>query len=323
MVTKKPQPLVTPSTEPITLVIAPEHAGERLDKVLVALLEGFSRAQVQRWIETERVTLAGKPARTNQRPQPGDVVVVRPEFSEPLSAEAQDLPIEVLFEDEHLVVVNKAPGMVVHPSPGHAKGTLVNALLAGRELAPSDEPERRGLVHRLDKDTSGVLVIAKTAQARDGLIAQFKKHDIDRRYWAIVAGRPPAQITFNTLHGRNPKDRKRFSSRVTEGREAITHLKVLEYFPAAAWVECKLETGRTHQIRVHCTEHGFAILGDQTYGRTPKDKTLRELALSMGHHALHAHTLGFKHPVTSQAMHFETPPPASFLDALTKLRSKK
>jgi 23S rRNA pseudouridine1911/1915/1917 synthase len=235
----------------------------------------------------------------------------------------EDLPLTVLHEDSELIVLVKAAGMVVHPAPGHTTGTLVNALRfrqSVRELE-DDETERPGIVHRLDKDTSGVMVIAKTAAAREGLIAQFKAHSLERAYRAIALGQPRDEFTLDTLHGRDPRDRKRFSSKVREGKRAVTHVRVLERLEGACLVECRLETGRTHQIRMHLSEAGHALLADPVYGKTPRDPLLRAAAEAIGRQALHAHVLGFVHPRSGARMHFEAEPPDDFQSALSLLRA--
>lgn len=232
----------------------------------------------------------------------------------------QDIPLTVLYEDAHLVVVDKPAGMVVHPAPGHPDGTLVNAVLHHFGWLPGDDPERPGIVHRLDALTSGVMVVARSEEAKRGLVARFQAHDIERAYLALATGHPPARVTWETLHGRHPRDRKKLSSKVRRGKRAVTHLEVVERLAGAALVRCTLETGRTHQIRVHCADHGFAILGDPVYGRTPKDPRLRESAALLGRQALHAAVLGFVHPVTGVPLRFESPLPEDFRRALARLR---
>jgi 23S rRNA pseudouridine1911/1915/1917 synthase len=221
-----------------------------------------------------------------------------------------------------VLVLMKAAGMVVHPAPGHASGTLVNALRfrqSVRELE-ADATERPGIVHRLDKDTSGVMVVAKTVAARAGLIAQFQAHDLERAYVAIALGHPSEAFTIDTLHGRHPTDRKRFSSRVREGKRAVTHVRVLERLHASSLIECRLETGRTHQIRMHLAEAGHALLADPVYGRTSSDARLTLAAAAIGRQALHARTLGFRHPVSGEPLRFEAAPPEDFERALAELR---
>jgi 23S rRNA pseudouridine1911/1915/1917 synthase len=250
--------------------------------------------------------------------------VVRPEPAA-LSAALPDASVrfEVLHADDDVVVVNKPAGLVVHPAKGHAQGTLVNGLLAlGFFEAGDADNERPGIVHRLDKGTTGVMVVARTPQAREALKAQFQAHTIDRAYQAIVVGQA-REGTVSTLHGRHPRDRLRFTSRVRQGKRAVTHVRVLERFEGATLVECTLETGRTHQIRVHLSEGGTPVLGDALYGNLPRAGLLRDLAARLGHQALHARLLGFVHPRTGARVAFTAPPPEDFLAALQALRADR
>jgi len=229
------------------------------------------------------------------------------------------IPLDILFEDAHLIVLNKPAGLVVHPAAGHASGTLVNALLHYTEVEQGDDPRRPGVVHRLDKDTSGVMVVTRTEAAREGMSALFAKHDIERVYEAICLGLPPPSVSYDTLIGRHPQDRKRFSSKVRTGKRAITHVVRQRVLKGAALIRCQLETGRTHQIRVHLADHGFPLLGDAVYGRSPKDPTLREAGNELARQALHARVLGFVHPISAATMRFEVEPPDDFQRALTRL----
>lgn len=269
------------------------------------------------------MTLDGGPASGRSRPKEGQLVVVRPAPPPPSSATPEDLPLAVLHEDDDVIVVDKAPGMVVHPAAGHPSGTLVNALLFRFGALPGAEAARPGIVHRLDALTSGVMVVARSELAKARLVDAFRDHAIERRYLAIAVGHPPARVTWDTLHGRHPRDRKRFSGRVTRGKRAITHLEVVERLRGAARVRCRLETGRTHQIRVHCAEHGFPLLGDPVYGRPPRDRRVRAAATTLGRQALHAAVLGFDHPRTGRPMRFETEPPADLREALASLRDDR
>ena len=308
----------------IEVEIQEAEAGERLDRVLSRRALGLSRAAVQLLIEAERVELSGRAARASLRVKAGERLIVRPLPPPPSAAEPEDLPLTVLYEDEHVLVLVKAAGMVVHPAPGHACGTLVNALRfrqSVRELE-AEETERPGIVHRLDKDTSGVMVVAKTVAARAGLIAQFQAHSMERAYVAIAVGQLPDSLTIDSLHGRHPTDRKRFSGRVTRGKRAVTHVRVLERLHEASLVECRLETGRTHQIRVHLSEAGHALLGDPLYGhaRAPRDLLLQAAAQSLGRQALHAKLLGFDHPCTGAHLRFEAEVPDDFARSVAQLR---
>ena len=295
----------------------------RLDKVLATLIAadspGVTRGAVQRWIDEGRVQVNGKACRAKDAVGPGDVIEVDP--GPPPASRAEPDPnvsLRVLHEDEELLVVDKQAGLVVHPARGHATGTLVNGLLArpgfSRPTSDPRDPEgslRPGIVHRLDKDTSGVLVVAKTDRAREGLKAQLSSHTMERVYRALTVG-VPRSGTISTLHGRDPSSRLRFSSKVREGRRAVTHVQVLASLAAgrAALVECRLETGRTHQIRVHLSEQmGTPILADELYGGNRAPSELRGVAAGLGRQALHAAVLGFVHPVSGETLRFETPFP--------------
>jgi 23S rRNA pseudouridine1911/1915/1917 synthase len=262
---------------------------------------------------------------------------------EPTSEAVPDasVPFGVVFEDEHLIVVDKPAGVVVHPARGHRTGTLVSGLLAreGFAVAPRDERDpsghlRPGIVHRIDKDTSGLLVVAKDVLTREGLKRQLAAHSMRRLYHALTIG-VPRSGRIDTAYGRDPRSRLRFTSRLTAGKRAITNVAVLHAFrTAAAWIECRLETGRTHQIRVHLAEQcGTPLLGDALYrsaasaagprlrgGEGGADTRLADLERALGRQALHARELGFDHPITGQALHFESAPPRDFAAALAALR---
>lgn len=257
----------------------------------------------------------------------GDRVLVEP----PLPAASEALPepdvrFEALHVDDELVVVNKPAGLVVHPARGHDGGTLVNGLLAlglfhRAELETTDAQGNRrpGIVHRLDKGTSGVMVVARTASAREALADQFRAHTADRAYEALVVGEAISG-RFETLHGRHPRDRLRFTTRVREGKRAVTNVRVLARLYGTTHIECTLETGRTHQIRVQLAESGATpVLGDPLYGNAPRDERVRAVGEALGHQALHARLLGFVHPRTGKRMLFEAPLPADFRVAMEAL----
>jgi 23S rRNA pseudouridine1911/1915/1917 synthase len=312
--------------------------GTRLDAFVARALEGeggASRAEVQRWIALGRVTTLGRVGRAApaDRVRAGDRVRVEPAEPTRTAVEPEEgILFEVLYVDEALVVVNKPAGLVVHPGRGHRRGTLVHGLLARGFFAAGDEGisdpmdaeghVRPGIVHRLDGGTSGVLVVARTARAREGLKEQFSRHTIERAYDALAVGNV-TKTHHETLHGRHPKDRLRFTTLLLrEGKRAVTYVEVLERYGAyATRVRCRLETGRTHQIRVHLAESGTPLLGDPLYGRPPKDEGLRSIAAALGHQALHARVLGFTHPSTGEGMRFEVPPPTDFALAEESLRS--
>jgi len=306
---------------PTVLTLAEEDAGERLDRILARRCPEFSRSALQRWIEQGRVEQAGEVVSRKTKALAGAEVSIQPAPPEAMSAEPQDIPIEVLFEDAHLIIVDKPAGLVVHPAPGHPDGTLVNALLYHAEVQGGGDPLRPGIVHRLDKDTSGVMVVAKTPQAHERLVEMFQQHALERAYLAIVLGRPPHAITYDTFHGRHPAHRKKFTSRGDRGRRAITYLETVELLHGTSLVRCRLETGRTHQIRVHLAEHGHPVLGDPLYGKSIGDPQLRRVSSELGRQALHAMLLAFAHPITGEAMRFEAEPPESFQQALNSLRA--
>jgi 23S rRNA pseudouridine1911/1915/1917 synthase len=294
----------------------------RLDKALAEALPDISRARLQALmaegaLTREGVTLADPAARAVS----GLYRLAIPP-AVPAEPQAQDLGLAVLFEDESLIVVDKPPGMSAHPAPGSEAGTLVNALIhhCGASLSGIGGVARPGIVHRLDKGTSGVMVAAKTDAAHQGLSRLFAGHDIDRAYIALVRGAPsPAHGTVATRIGRSTHDRKKMAVLSRGGREAITHYQVERPFgpvtkPLAARVRCRLETGRTHQIRVHLAHKGSPCLGDPVYGAGPPAPAVRAAIQAAGLHrqALHAAVLGFVHPLTGEALRFETAPPADF-----------
>lgn len=313
----------------IVLVVPREGAGMRLDRFVASRWpEAPSRAELQRWIEHGAVTVDGARKKASDKVREGARVAIVPEPAPTTSAIPEEgIAFDVVHEDASVVVVNKPPGLVVHPAKGHHSGTLVNGLL-GRGWFDADDadgdadPTRPGIVHRLDKGTSGLLVVARTPRAREALKAQFAEHSIDREYVAICVGDVRA-ATHDTLHGRHPRDRLKFSSKVREGKRAVTHVRPLERFGGglATLVACRLETGRTHQIRVHLADHGTPILGDALYGKPPKEPALREIAEVAGRPLLHARELGFVHPETGERVRFEAPPPADFERALEGLRA--
>ncbi|HSC87030.1 MAG TPA: RluA family pseudouridine synthase [Polyangiaceae bacterium] len=293
--------------------------GVRVDKWLAERLPDVTRAQVQRWIDEGRVLVAGRVLRAKDKLQSGTRVEVRPGLPPATRAEPDaSVRFDVLFEDAELIVVNKPAGLVVHPGRGHQTGTLVNGLLArpGFERPPEDPRDpagllRPGIVHRIDKDTSGVLVVAKTSRAREGLKEQFARHTIERVYFALTLG-APSSGTIDTLHGRDPSSRLRFTSRVVQGKRAVTHVRQIESLLGgqAAAIECRLETGRTHQIRVHLSvDRGTPLLADELYGGLRGSGQAVDVARQLGRQALHAGVLGFVHPTTGDFLRFEAPLP--------------
>jgi 23S rRNA pseudouridine1911/1915/1917 synthase len=313
----------------LEFVVDAAQAGGRLDAVIAAAVATLSRAQVQRLIEQGLVTLAGAVAtKPGARVRLGDAVEVTVPAPEPLEVVPEPIPLAILFEDADLIVIDKPAGLVVHPAAGHASGTLVNALLFHcKDLSGIGGVLRPGIVHRLDKDTSGVMVATKSDRAHAALTAAFaaksrgEAGSLDRTYLAITSPPPPlAKGTLRTLHGRHPVDRKRFSSKVASGKTAVTHYERIEALHDAALVRFRLETGRTHQIRVHAADHGWPLVGDPVYGHKPRTDKLAEVARALGRQALHAATLAFDHPVTNEHLAFDAPLPADMQAALAALR---
>ena len=304
--------------------ILPDQSGWRLDRALAALIPTLSRERVKALISTGFVTSKSVPVRDPatkvKADMPYSLTVPAPTAPHNI---AEDIPLRIIFEDDHLLVVDKPAGLVVHPAAGNLDGTLVNALLhhcAGR-LSGIGGVARPGIVHRIDKDTSGLMVVAKTDPAHEGLAAQFAKHSMERCYNAIVAGVP--RLLSGTVEGalaRSSQDRKKMAI-VSEGRgkHAITHWRVLKPLKDAALVECRLETGRTHQIRVHMTSIGHPLIGDPVYGR-PR-AVHRQLLKDLGfaRQALHAATLGFIHPISGEALKFQSPLPSDMQLLLSEM----
>lgn len=301
--------------------VSSEEAGERLDLVLAARI-GISRAQAKRWIDATKVSRNEKPCRASDRVQLGDQISATAPPVLPTELRPEAIPLDVLFEDEDLIVLNKPAGLVVHPAPGHSTGTLVHALLHHcRDLSGIGGVERPGIVHRLDRGTSGVMVVAKNDPAHQHLSGLFHDHDIERVYFALVRVLPGADSgRIEAPIGRHPRDRKRMSTATRGGRPAATRWRVVERFadPRAAWLEISPETGRTHQIRVHLSSAGLPIAGDPVYGagRGQRGKPWADL----GRPALHAAVLGFRHPRDGRLLHFEAPPPEDLARILATCR---
>ncbi len=281
--------------------------------MIAAHYQDISRSQAQKWLAAGLVTLNGQVAKGKAPVQAGDRIRLDPPRPQPLAAVPQDIPLDIVYEDDQVLVVNKPQGMVVHPAPGHPDGTLVNGLLFHTSFPGINDVLRPGIVHRIDKDTSGLLMVAKTAQAQASLSAQLKAKTTKREYWAIVHGAfRSATGTIDAPLARDPRDRKR-QAVVPGGRHAVTHYQVLEQFPRYALVKCVLETGRTHQIRVHMASIHHPLAGDPLYG--PR------VTLPGAGQFLHARTLGFTHPTTGEFMAFTVEPPALFQKTLADLRA--
>jgi 23S rRNA pseudouridine1911/1915/1917 synthase len=282
----------------------------------------ISRSEAQRWIEAGRVTIDGVVCEASDVVRAGARIeaLAMDAPKTDLSPDAS-VPMEILHVDDAIVVVVKPPGVVVHPAPGAETGTLVHGLLARGYFKADEGDTRPGIVHRLDKGTSGVMVVARTPEAREALKKQFADHTIDREYVALCAGVAKTQ-THRTLHGRDPRDRKRFTSHVRTGKVAITHVVCMESLAenTASYVKATLETGRTHQIRMHLAESKTPVLADPVYGKRPKDARVADVADTLGHQALHARLLGFIHPTTKKHVRYEAAPPPDFARALDELR---
>lgn len=295
------------------------EAGEesvRIDRYLAEHCADFSRSYLQKLLKDQAISVNGKPVKANYKTQEGDRILLEvPDLREP-DILPEDIPLDILYEDEYLMVVNKPKDMVVHPSAGHMEGTLVNGIMAhckGR-LSGINGVLRPGIVHRIDKDTTGALLICKDDAVHRDIAEQLKEHSIKRRYRAIVQGNlKEDEGTVDAPIGRHPVDRKKMAVNYKNGKEAVTHYKVLERFGQYTYIECRLETGRTHQIRVHMASIGHPLLGDTVYGTAKNPWKLQG-------QTLHAMVLGFRHPVTGEFMEFEAPLPEYFCKLLDKLR---
>ncbi|MEK5039628.1 RluA family pseudouridine synthase [Sporosarcina sp. FSL K6-3457] len=294
--------------------ITEEHANSRIDKVLTTVNSDWSRTQVQQWLKDGLVLVGGIQVKPNYKVKQGDTITVDEPEPEELDVVAEDLNLDIIYEDKDVLVVNKPRGMVVHPAPGHATGTVVNGLMHHcKDLSGINGVLRPGIVHRTDKDTSGLLMVAKNDQAHVSLVDQLVAKSVTRVYKALVHGHIPHDNgTIDAPIGRDQRDRQSMAI-VDKGKHAVTHFKVLERFGGNyTLVECRLETGRTHQIRVHMKYIGYPLVGDPKYG--PK-KTLE-----FGGQVLHAGTLGFNHPSTGEYMEFTSPVPEDFQALIDKVR---
>ena len=338
--------------KPISWTWQASASSERSDLVLLKTIQNqegvvtngelpaITRSQLHRLMSDGFVTMNGLPLKANKRLLPGAIIEIQ--FPPPIPTELipEDRPLEILYEDEHLLVVNKPPGLTVHPSTTQMEGTLVHALLHHiQDLSGIGGVLRPGIVHRIDKNTSGALVITKDDETHLKLSKVFSEHTIERAYWALCYGSPDVSSTsrptkIESLLGRSPTDRKKMSMTVKVGRPAVSYFKKIEEFghpskkPFASWLEVTLETGRTHQVRVHLTGLGHSILGDPAYGHPSQTQSkwqalpesVKEAVLQLPGQALHARMLGFQHPVTGQSLRFEANPPPGFTDLLEALK---
>ena len=299
------------------LTVAPEEETLRLDVLLSRRVEGLTRSAAQRLLEEGKVSLQGRPLKKNHRLRAGEALELCLPDPVPTDARPQDIPLDIVYEDADVAVVNKPRGMVVHPAPGNPDGTLVNALLAhcGQSLSGVGGAIRPGIVHRIDKDTSGLLIIAKNDRAHLALSAQLKDHTLSRVYEAVAIGSlKEDRGTVDAPIGRSLRDRKKMAV-VSDGRRAVTHYEVLARYPGYTHLRCQLETGRTHQIRVHMAYLGHPLAGDPVYG--PKNDPER-----LGGQCLHARELTFVHPTTGQTVHLTCPLPDWFSDFLNRLEKR-
>ena len=289
-------------------------AGERLDKYLPEKTDK-TRSFIQKAIEEGCVTVNGSPAKAKQKLKIGDVIVFNEPEDKQAEIVAQDIPLEIVYEDDDVLVINKPKGMVVHPAPGNPDNTLVNAIMShcGDRLSTINTVVRPGIVHRIDKDTSGLLVVAKNDAAHNGLAEQFKVHSIDRVYYAVVKGTfRETTGKIDAPIGRHPTQRKKMTVTDKNAKHAVTHFKVVEELDGYTLIECRLETGRTHQIRVHMQYIGHTLLGDTLYGDKNK--------LGIEGQVLHAAVLGFEHPITKEKMLFRSELPEAFTNIVNQLK---
>lgn len=297
-------------------IVPEKSSGLRIDKFLTEICPDYTRSFLQKLLKSELVEVNGKPVKSSYKTTAGDTVTF--EVPEAVEAEitAQEMPLDILYEDEDVILINKPKGMVVHPAAGHYEGTLVNGLMhhCREQLSGINGVMRPGIVHRIDMDTTGVLIVCKNDLAHNSIAEQLKVHSITRKYYAVVFG--SLKDDEGTIHapiGRHPNDRKKMSINSKNGKDAVTHYKVLERFHGYTLVECRLETGRTHQIRVHMASIGHPLLGDQVYGPAKQPFRLQG-------QTLHAGVLGFLHPRTGEYMEFSAPLPKYFEELLEKLR---
>jgi 23S rRNA pseudouridine1911/1915/1917 synthase len=305
------------AAEPIEWTVEPEFAGERIDKFITdAIEQDTSRTQIQQWIKDGHILVNGKPAKSNYKLSANDRIDITIPEPVDLDLSAEDIPLEVVYEDSDVIVVNKPRGLVVHPAPGHYSGTLVNALLHHcRDLSGINGVLRPGIVHRIDKDTSGLIMAAKNDKAHVSLANQLKAHTVNRKYIALVHGNIQHENgTIDAPIGRDAHDRKMYTVTEKNSKHAVTHFLVLERFGDCTLVELKLETGRTHQIRVHMKFIGHPLVGDPMYGKSKG-------AMTMEGQALHAAVLGFVHPRTGESLQFTASLPEDMQQLLQTLRT--
>ena len=309
-------------SEPFAFTIPDNQSGERLDVALAAIIPELSRSKLTNWIKEGLVLVNNQIIKPKEKVLGGESVVISPPLSDETKAyTAENIPIDIIFEDEHILVINKPSGLTVHPGNGNWSGTLLNALLF--HYPQLSQIPRAGIVHRLDKDTSGLMVVAKTLIAQTKLVKQLQNHSVSRIYRAIAEGHLPESGTIKENIGRDPRNRIKMTTLKFGGKESITHYKVLEYFDKLSYIECKLETGRTHQIRVHMKSIGHALVGDKTYGSGKINYTpdILDAIISLDRQALHALKLSFIHPLTGEQVNFSCKLAADFKYLLDQLKT--
>lgn len=300
------------------MLIYVETSGIRLDVFLAESNAELTRSRIQKLILDGNITVNGGPAKANYKLHQGDKIELVLPPPKDTELKAEEIPLDIVYEDEHMLVVNKPQGMVVHPAAGNLEGTLVNALMAhcGDNLSGINGEIRPGILHRIDKDTSGLLLVAKDDRAHLGLSEQIKEHSLTREYMALVHGKIKEDSgTIDAPIGRDPKDRKKMTITNKNSRDAVTHFYVLERFDKYTLVRCRLETGRTHQIRVHMSKNGHPIVGDPVYGRKKEE-------FKLSGQLLHARKVGFIHPISGEYMEFEKDAPDYFEEVLVRLRRR-
>lgn len=314
-----------PQDQQIISIVPPEMAQQRLDQVVASLCPQYSRSQLQKWIKSGQVLVDNKPLKPKERLTGGEQIIIHATQEVQTRSEAEEMPLDIVYEDDNILVLNKPADLVVHPGAGNWSGTLVNGLLhydPKLEYLP-----RAGIVHRLDKDTTGLMVVAKTLEAHNSLVEQLQERDVSREYLALVQRPVIAGGTLEGNIGRHPIDRLKMAV-IEGGKEAITHYRVEERFRHHTLLRVALETGRTHQIRVHLTANNMPIVGDQLYGGRPRvpagiSGELREALQTFPRQALHATRLGLNHPITEEALEWEAPVPADMETLLALLRAEE
>lgn len=310
--------------EPITLIIPDEQSGMRLDAALSAIIPELSRNRITNWIKEGLVLVNERHLKPKDKVLGGENITITPPLSdENLAQIPENIPLNIVFEDEHVLVINKPAGLTVHPGNGNLSGTLLNGLLY--HYPNLNQIPRVGIVHRLDKDTTGLMVIAKSLLAQTKLVMQLQTHSVYRIYNALIEGQIPAEGTIKKNIGRDPKNRIRMTTLDFGGKEAVTHYRTLEQFENTTLIECRLETGRTHQIRVHLKSIGHPLLGDLTYGsgKINYPDNVKNAILDLNRQALHALKLGFRHPVTNKELLFTSKLTPDFNTLLNELRGSE